>query len=283
MAALTQDVTGISSYTSIFSEHYFSDVQCRPCAGPVQCRELKEAFDFWEANLSQHSENLTSHLPLLKSATDWHVDAILCLKAKITLCYCLFPAMYTCMTSVKFCLPLYLRTHKMTTWMQFTLMIGPVLSYLEHIIQSINFATLSFEVKTPWEVFQIIEYEIDYFSFALLPQGTVLPLSYSLLMNRHSRVQNIQACRRMVTCRSIKRSVKIRTVQFERPFRDDQIQLPNHFKANQETQRVIDSTVHMSLEHWRVWGNSPSKGSLLQCWTTLTVLKSFQKSSLILH
>ena len=159
-------------------------------------------------------------------------------------------------TFVKFCLPLYLRTLKMTIWMQFIIMIGSVLSYLQHIIQSINFASLSFEMKMPWEVFHITEHQIDYFSFAVLLWGIVLPLSYSLLINGHSGAQNIQAHRRIVIYGSISKSIKFRTVQLERPFRDHQVQLPGHFKANQKIQRVADSIIQLPLEHWHVWGNS---------------------------
>lgn len=58
-------------------------------------------------------------------------------------------------------------------------------------------------------------------------------------------------------------------VQLEGPYKDHQVQLPDHVKANQKLKPVIEAIVKVPLQHWQA--STTSLGSLTQCFTTLAV------------
>lgn len=45
-----------------------------------------------------------------------------------------------------------------------------------------------------------------------------------------------------------------RTVPLERTFNDHQVQVPDHFRANQKLKHISEGIVQKSLEHWQAWG-----------------------------
>lgn len=104
--------------------------------------ELKVVFYFREeSHLGTLPEHLASYLPHQKSSADGHAGACLCLKAKITQLFLLACChvnlhLYAMTNNICKALPTTAsQTLKMTVWMQFILMIGSVLSDLQHIIQ----------------------------------------------------------------------------------------------------------------------------------------------------
>lgn len=68
--------------------------------------------------------------------------------------------------------------------------------------------------------------------------------------------------------------IGIGVVQLEKIYKDHWVQLPDHFRTDQNLKYTIEGISQMSLERWWAWGTNHLTRRLFQCLITLTVKKS---------